>query len=289
MEFNPEDDAKRYAENMLAKYLDPDEAKNRRDQYKSYQESAHSLEDKKFCRKAIQDLDDYINSDELKEGKYPQGIDTLILETIEWRALIYAFENVDTKRDPFKEHIFYDQWLVGGTYAIFCILGKLVSRHNQDKSLRRLWTEVSHYIRRSGLCSKDEIEIIDNKMNLEKGHFTNQNSSTMRFRNKAIAHNESSPRVDWVEIDEDIKLLCRVWALITMWSSIGVFEPFRPSQQAFSGLDSIFTPVEIRALAEQRNIYIEKVKSWCTHSLVDNSMVSKRSPFLKISVSTEVH
>ena len=125
---------------------------------------------------------------------------------------------------------------------------------------------------------------------LEKSTFSSIScSSTMRFRNKAIAHNESSPRVDWVEIDEDIKLLCRIWSLISMWSSIGITEPFRPSQQAFSGLDSIFTPLEIRALSEQHNIYIEKVESWCTHSLVDNSKVSKRSPFRKISVSTEVH
>ncbi|HAU06331.1 MAG TPA: hypothetical protein DCS49_00905 [Gammaproteobacteria bacterium] len=289
MKFNSEDDAKKYADNIMIGHIQLHEAEHLIDRYKSYQESAHNLEDKEFWRRAIQDLDDHINSDELKEGKYPKGINTLIIEMIDWRAAMYAFQHAESSPKPFQEHAFYAQWFMGGTYVIFCILGKLVSKHSQDKSLRRLWTEVSHYIKCSGLCSKDEVEIIDNKMQRTEGHFTNQNSSMMRFRNKVIAHNEGYPIVKWVEIDEDIKLLCRIWALITMWSSIGITEPFRPSQQAFSGLDSIFTPLEIRALSEQHNIYIEKVESWCTHSLVDNSKVSKRSPFRKISVSTEVH
>ncbi|WP_417214736.1 hypothetical protein [Alcanivorax sp.] len=288
MEFDSEDDAKSYAISVTAKHLHPDDAQNRLDSYKTYQESAHSAEDKSYWEKEVRALDEYIQSDEFKNGEYPQGIDELILEIIEWRAAIYAFQNVDTEQDPFKEHAFYAQWLMGGTYTIFCILGKLVSKDNRDSSLRKLWSIVSGYVKNSGLCGEGENEIIEEKMHRTEGHFTNTNSRAMLFRNKVIAHNESSPKIQWVEIDKDIKLLCRIWALVTMWSSFGIIQPFRKSQQVFSGLESVFNPAEIKSLVEQRNVYLEKVESWCTHSLVDNSKVSERSPFGKISVSINI-
>lgn len=288
MEFDSEDDAKNYAVGITAKHLHPDDAQNQLDSYKSYHESAHSVEDKDYWEKEVRNLEKYINSDEFKNSEYPQGIDELIIELIEWRAAIYAFQNVDTEQDPFKEHAFYAQWLMGGTYTVFCILGKLVSKDNRDNSLRKLWPIVSDYVKNYGLCGEGETEKIEEKMHRTEGHFTNTNSRAMLFRNKFIAHNESSPKIEWVEIDKDIKLLCRIWALITMWSSFGIIQPFRKPQQAFSGLESVFTSTEIKFLIEQRNVYLEKVESWCTHSLVDNSKVSERSPFGKISVSIDI-
>ena len=77
-------------------------------------------------------------------------------------------------------------------------------------------------------------------------------------------------------------------ALITMWSSLGIIEPFRDPQRAFSGLEGIFDAAEIKALAEQRTKYLKKVEGWCTHSLVDNTKVSERSPFLKRSISIDI-
>ena len=270
MKFNSEDDAKNYAVSITAKRLHPDKAQNRLDEYKAYQESAHDLETKEYWKKEVHNLDEYINSVEFKNGEYPQGIDELILEMIEWRAAIYAFQNVDTKQNPFKEHVFYAQWLIGGTYTVFCILGKLVSKDPRDNTLRKLWPKVSEYVKHSGLCDEGEAEIIDEKI---QGHFTNDRSLAMLFRNKVIAHNESSPNVEWVEIDKDIKLLCRIWALITMWSSLTIIQPFRESSQVFSGLESVFTPAEIKSYIRQRNIYLNQVEGWCTHSLANNSKV----------------
>lgn len=288
MGFDSEDHAKDYAIGITAKHLHPDYVQNRLDSYRSYQESAISAEDKEYWGKEVRNLEEYINSDEFKNGEYPQGIDELMLEIIEWRAAIYAFQNVDTEQDPFKEHAFYAQWLMGGTYTVFCMLGKLVSKDRRDSSLRKLWPIVSDYVKRSGLCGEGEIEVIEEKMHRTEGHFTNTNSRAMFFRNKVIAHNESSPKMEWVEIDKDIKLLCRIWALITMWSSFGIIQPFRKSRQVFSGLESVFIPAEIKSLANQRDVYLEKVEGWCTHSLVDNSRVSERSPFGKISVSINI-
>lgn len=288
MEFKSEDDAKNYSIGITAKPLHPDDVENRISSYRSYSESAVDEENKKYWLNELDKLEEYVASDEYKNGEYSQGIDILILELIEWRASISAFQKIDNKNDPFTKHAFYAQWAMGGTYAVFCILGKLVSKDSRDNSLRKLWKMVSGYIENSGLCGNGEVELIFNKMHNTEGHFTNTNSRAMLFRNKVIAHNESSPKIEWVEVDEDIKLLCRIWSLITMWSSFGIIEPFRSDQQAFSGLESVYSSAEIKLLQEQRKQYIEKVKGWCTHSIVDGESVSERSPFGKISISMNI-
>jgi len=91
-------------------------------------------------------LKEWVDSGNFKNGHYPQGVDELIFELIEWQASIYAFQNVDTEKNPFLEHAFYAQWLMGGIYAIFCLIGKLVSKDQRDNSLRKLWNTVHNYI-----------------------------------------------------------------------------------------------------------------------------------------------
>lgn len=210
MEFKSEVDAKTYSLSVTARNLHPDDAQNMLESYKLYLKSAQSIEDKKFWENEIRVLNEYIQSDEFINGKYAQGVDELIFEIIEWRASIYAFQDVDTNHDPFLEHAFCAQWLMGGTYTVFCILGKLVSRDNRDSSLRKLWPLVSKYVNNSGLCGNGEFEIIEKKMHWSSEYFTNTNSRAMLYRNKAIAHNESSPKLQWVEVDRDLKLLCRI-------------------------------------------------------------------------------
>lgn len=289
MKFQSEDDAKNYSVDITSRLLRPEDAQKQLETYRSYYASAFTNEDKEYWLNELNRLKEYLNSSDFKRGKYPQGIDELIIELIEWRASIFAFQNVDTENDPFNEHAFYAQWLMGGAYVVFCILGKLVSKDNRDNSLRKLWENVSGYIENSGLCGNGEINAINEKMHRSNGHFTNNNSRAMLFRNKVIAHNESFPSLDWIEVDEDIKLLCRIWALITMWSSFGIIEPFKADALAFSGTESVFSTNEILLLQKQRRSYIDKIESWCTQNIVDGSKVSDRSPFGKISVSVKLH
>lgn len=204
---------------------------------------------------------------------------------IEWRAVIYAFQKVDTKNDPFKTHAFYAQWLVGGTYTIFCLLGKLVSKDQRDNSLRKHWDVVSGYIAHSGLCGETEIEFINSSMHRTQGKFANENSQAMKYRNKVIAHNESLPRMEWDELDKDIELISRMWSLITMWSSFGLTEPFRRAEHVFSGTESVFTNEEIRLLQEQRDNYLSMVKLWCTRCIKTGEQIVNRSPFGRFSIS----
>ncbi|WP_126454374.1 hypothetical protein [Sulfuriflexus mobilis] len=287
MEFISEEDAKNYCMGITTGHLSHEEIKNKIDSYNFYKENACSEEDKNHWEDEINKLKSWSNSNEFKNGDYPQGIDELILELIEWRASIYSFQNTDTERNPFKKYVFHAQWLTGGIYAIFCLIGKLVSKDPRDNSLRRLWNAVSGYIDSSGLCGEGELEQIEIKMHYSEGHFSNLNSKAMLYRNKVIAHNESSPRVEWYDVDKDIELLCRIWGLITMWSSLGVVEPFRKGEMVFSALDNVFTPRDIMALKNKREEYLDKVNKWCISSLIDGSTVSDRSPFVILSISSK--
>jgi hypothetical protein len=289
MEFSTEDDAKNYSVGVTCKHIHPEDINGRLGEYKSYLASA-SDEHKNYWQEEVNNLEGWINSDEFISGEYPRGIDELVLELIEWRAVIFAFQNVDIESDPFKRHAFYAQWLVGGTYTIFCLLGKLVSKDLRDNSLRKLWPMVSGYISDSGLCGNTEIDYINEKMHCTQGQFTNGNSQAMLYRNKVIAHNESLPRMEWEDLDKDIELISRMWSLVTMWSSLGLIEPFRKPEQIFSGTESVFSPEELSLLLEQREVYLTKVKSWSTKCIASGEQIVNRSPFgsFSMTITTEI-
>ena len=90
------------------------------------------------------------------------------------------------------------------------------------------------------------------------------------------------------EFHEDIELICRIWSLITMWSSFGIFQPYRNPEQVFSGLESVFSSEETRLLQQQRKEYLNMVEKWCTHSIVNGEKVSDRSPFGELSISIDI-
>lgn len=230
-------------------------------------------------------IEDWLASPRFKRGEYARGIDDLLLELIEWRAVKYAFQNVETENSPFRDHIFYSQWLIGGTYAVFALLGQLVSSHELDKSLRKLWREVSPFMARDGACTVEEVEFINQRM---CGHFTNECSKALMFRNKAIAHNEWCPRIEWTEIDKDLEILVRVWSLIVSWSSFGRFDPFRTSDQVFSGLESFFNTDELNRLKTKRQEYLARVFQWAITYLHNGQRDPGRGGFSKLSVTSSV-
>jgi hypothetical protein len=128
---------KNYAVEKTNRCLSHDETHRRLEVFRGFLSRAIHEEDKKIWRTQIDSLEDWLKCDKFKNGDFPRGIDELMLELIEWRALKYAFQNTETDQNPFKEHIFYLQWLVGGTYAVFSILGKLVGKDKQKTHLAR--------------------------------------------------------------------------------------------------------------------------------------------------------
>jgi hypothetical protein len=260
--FKDTNEAKEYTVNYTNKSKTLEQINSSMNFYKGMLEEAHSEESKKIWQDELNKLEDWKNSDDFKAGRYPQGIDELILELIEWRAVIYAFQQVNTERDPFKESGFFAQWYIGAVYGIFTIVGKLVSCDSRDKSLRKLWANISPIILSDGACTEAEVKFINEQIDYDSGRFTNNRSKVICFRNTLIAHNEAHPIVSWDDVDIEMSLLIRMWSLLVAWSSLGLFSPFRTSEQAFLGLESFFQPSEIEALKKERELFLEKVKTW---------------------------
>jgi len=236
----------------------------------------------------ISRIEEWLASARFQRGEYSRGVDDLLLELIEWRALKFAFQNVKTERSPFNDHVFYSQWLVGGTYAVFALLGQLVSKDDRDDSLRKLWGDVSPFIASDGACTTEEFDCINQKLQEKTGHFTNVNSKALMFRNKVIAHNEWSPTIKWSEIDKDIEILVRIWSLIASWSSFGRFEPFRTGDQAFSGLDPFFSAEELKQLKAKRQEYLGRVYQWAVNHLHNGQRDPGRGGFSRLSVTSTI-
>jgi hypothetical protein len=247
--------------------------------------AARDQESQGVWKKQADDLAAWMESDEYKSGNFPQSVDQLMLELVEWRAMISAFDGVETEKSPFKEHIFFSQWFVGAAYAVFSIFGKLA---RGDNSLKTVWDQVVTFIAQDGACPADEIAEIKKRLHDKDGQFTNKNSQSLIFRNKVISHNEKSMGFIWAEIDDEIRVLIRIWSLLVSWSSFGIIEPFRTGEQAFSGLEVFFGPAEIAALKAKRTAYIERAKTWCRMCLHNDEIDPGRTAFATITVTSQV-
>lgn len=286
--FKNVNEAKEYIVNYTNKSITLEEINSSMNFYKKMLEEAHNDESKKIWQDKLDKLEICKNSAAFKEGKYPQGIDELILELIEWRAVIYAFQHVNTVRDPFKESGFFAQWYIGAVYGIFTIIGKLISCDRRDKSLRKLWTDISSNMLSDGACTEAEVAFINEQIDYNSGRFTNNRSKVICFRNTLIAHNEAHPIVSWDDVDIEMSLLIRMWSLLVAWSSFGLFSPFRTSEQAFLGLESFFQPLEIEALKKERELFLEKVKTWSNCYVHSGEKDIGRGAFSSVSVKTTI-
>lgn len=233
----------------------------------------------------IENLKTWLDSDALKSGNYPQAIDTLIIELIEWRAMFYAFQETDLNHSAFSNSIFFQQWKVGGVYAMYSHLGKLVSSDLRDHSLRRLWLDIEKFI--SPHVETSEMEHISSCFMKKAKRFEREQSNSMLFRHTVIAHNERSAGANLKDLDNDIKLLIRAWSVVSIWVDHPMLFPWRDSKQALGILENFYNPKEISLLRDKRQEYIDKTTEWCVTNLVTKDKTSK-SPFGRMSVSIDV-
>ncbi|MCY9856267.1 hypothetical protein, partial [Vibrio mediterranei] len=243
---------------------------------------------KKLWKSEVEKLELWKSSDDFKNGNFPQGIDELILEVVEWRATQFAFQTVETKGQPFRESGFLAQWYLGSVYGVFTIIGKLISKDSRDNSLRKLWDDVSPIMLNDGACTQAEVDYINQEMHRNRGRFTNDNSSVLRFRNKLIAHNEASPIVKWDEVDCELSLLIRMWSLLVAWSSFGLCQPFRTNEQAFMCIESCFLDSELSLLKRARQSYLDKVESWSKNYAHNGELDTGRGAFSTLSVEVSI-
>lgn len=288
MEFNTIDEAKEYVVSLTNKARTIENVDSAISYYQEMVDSAHREDSRNLWLSELDKLNEWKNSDDFKNGNYPQGIDDLIIELVEWRSVIYAFQNVDTKREPFKESGFYAQWYVGGIYGVFSIFGKLLSKDKRDNSLRKLWEDISPIMLSEGACTKPEADCINAALDVKSGRFTNENSQALLFRNKLISHNEAMPVVKWDEVDKDFAFLIRIWSLLVSWSSFGLFQPFRTGDQAFLGVESMFDHSEIANLKAKRQEYLKMVKKWSASYVHTGEADSGRGAFSSLSVKVSI-
>lgn len=254
----------------------------------TFEKSIATEEAQAVWQKQIKKIEDWQSSTDFKNGNFPHGINELILELVEWRALIFSLQNTETEKNPIGEHFFLEQWLIGGTYAIFSLLGKLTSKDRRDNSLRNLWIKMYLFIELEEACTKVEIDYINNIFNEKNGYFTNQKSQALHFRNTVISHNEKNLTIEWEVIDKDIEILVRIWSILVSWCTWGLVEPFRKSEHTFSGLEYFFSHQDIEKLTENRKKYFDLVYKWSVTYLYNGERDPANGAFIKIVVTSSV-
>ncbi|MDG0801618.1 hypothetical protein [Pectobacterium polaris] len=288
MRFNTIDEAKEYVVLLTNKARTIESIDSTIIYYQEMVDSLHNKESRNLWLSELDKINEWKNNDDFRNGNYPQGIDDLILELVEWRSVIYAFQHVDTKRKPFNESGFYAQWYVGAIYGVFTIFGKLLSKDTRDNSLRKLWGIISPIMLSEGACTKLETDFINSALDVRSGRFTNENSQALLFRNKLISHNEAMLVVKWDEVDKDFAFLIRMWSLLVSWSSFGLFQPFRAGEQVFQGVESMFDRTEITNLKAKREEYLSMVKKWSISYAHTNSIDLGRGAFSSLSAKVSI-
>lgn len=278
------DQAKEYACAYSARSLSEAELLQRIEGAKRALENPFDEESRAYWSRELNQLEQWSESEEFKEGKHPQGIDEIFLELIEWRAMFYAFQDSETSSTLFRNNIFFQQWRVGGIYVMFARLGKLLSSDKRDRSLRHLWGVVSEFIDND--IGGVEIRHLSNQFG-EEGRLTSKNSKALEFRNKVVAHNERSHGINLTDLDKDLQLIARVWSIIVTWSSFGIVLPWRENEAAFQGLEHFFGQEEMSSLKSRRQQYLAQVEEWCRTNVV-TSKIEQRSPFTTISVKVAI-
>ncbi|MFJ7313434.1 hypothetical protein ACIQVE_11790 [Pseudomonas sp. NPDC098747] len=257
-------EAKEFCNNKTNSRLTEEGALEKIKQLEEYLSNDPSEHSKLLFEEWIQEIKNWIESDERKKGEYPQGIDQIILDIIEVRAFIYALQQTPSTQLRLQNSFFWQQWLIGSAHTIIVGIGKLVSTDARDNSLANLWKEIGGWIKEDGACDIDEARFIDDSFKRKTGYFDNSNSKAFNYRNKSIAHNEHSPEITWNDLDPDLKILVRAWSLLVAWSSFGILNPFKRNQEIFNGLESFFSTEEISKLGSERNSYLSMVKDWST-------------------------
>lgn len=119
MEFNTINEAKEYVVSLTNKARTIENIDSAISYYQEMVDSSHSEGSRNLWLSELNELIEWKNSDDFKNGNYPQGIDDLILELVEWRSVIYSFQNVDTKRDRLKKADFMRNGMLGESMGYF--------------------------------------------------------------------------------------------------------------------------------------------------------------------------
>lgn len=268
-----------------SRYHTGEEAQAALSNYRSYLERAETEDQRTLWGEKVAGLEKWLSSEEFRTGEYPQGLDELVLDLVDWRSMIFSFQNVDLQDQRFTSSRVFAQWQSGAAYAVACILGKLVSRDARDNSLVNVWEQVAPFMIKDHCCTQEEADEIARQLQRRVGYFTNQNSKAMLLRNKMIAHNESSPRVVWEDLDRDIEILARIWALLVGFCSFGILFPFPSPEKAFDGLSGAISPIEIRSLQKCRAEFLQRFKIWTQTNLATAELDSRPRAFAEISFS----
>ncbi|MCU4122391.1 hypothetical protein, partial [Variovorax sp. N23] len=277
--------AKQYVLKATSQYLSSDEVRDQLEHYKRLSErmKADAIVHQTIVAQ-IEGLTRWSQSQAFQDGAYAQGIDSLMLDLVELRAMVYALQHVTLERDPFKEYVFHAQWLVGCAYSMCAILGKLVSKDQRDNSLRRVWDLTEKFLVDTEGCTASEAACIDGNFATNFGSSRTQ-SRALQVRNKVIAHNEMSLSLLWSDFDAEIRILGRVWTLLVRWCCGGILTPFRDADAVFIGLRKEIQIEELQQLKVQRARYLSDFHAWCTQYMDTGRPDPGPGPYAQISIS----
>lgn len=196
-----------------------------------------------------------------------KGIDVMMIDMIQFRAMIYAFKSLEGNH-AFIQTVFFKTWQVGITYAIYSLFGKLADKQQDVSSLKKSWDEAYE----NPSFPKDSNTKSLNAWFKKLGRNTSQ---TIAYRHLVIAHNAEEgkyePSYDWTnynwnKFDTDFKQLVNAWGVLSKFSGTLLALPFASGKETFNELNFIFKPHDMQVLAKKYDKFIVELCKNCNFS-----------------------
>lgn len=270
------EEVKRSLMDALCIVMTKEELVVRINDYEKYASQESCQKQKAQWHKSAAACRELLNDEDYLSGNYPQSLDKLILDLVEWRALTEAMQKAVQVDSTLGGSPFFCMWFTGAGYSAIATFGKLASNsQNEPRSILKLWHCSEHYLVEDGIVSEVERVEISKKVSIFKGR--NLESSVLHNRNKAFMHNEHMGNLTWEKFDEEFRVVARIWSLLTQWTG-PIFMPFAHKNQLTNGMERFLDSAAIQQCKNAADLYIKSFEDWCITSLVDNEPDGK-TPF----------
>jgi hypothetical protein len=210
----------------------------------------------------------------------------LVLELMQWRAMIEGFKELITVLPNVGQHPFFKYWWAGSNYGVTTLLSKLASNDLEEHaSLLKLWAHANGFLVEDKIITGDEyLEINRRMMAFQKLPivipFLLQHGSNL------ATFTEPTDTFVWEEFDTELALLARIWSLLIQWSG-NIPLSLTSDTELTKGLDQFLNRELVTHLQHGIEHYLHDFESWCTTSIATNERCDY-TPFAFIEGKAEV-
>lgn len=204
----------------------------------------------------------------LEHGNYKLGIDRLMFQLIEKRAVVFALMSTSTTTNGFINQDVILRWVTNAMCSVFSAIATLNNMQAKDMSLRHLWNTVRPFLTLDAPPAMEELRAIEQQFEMGRGYPNIEEHLALLSIPQGLWPTPGDTKI-WEAIDMHIQIWVRVWAIMGTWSESNSNITMEPASVAFMTTGIPPTSKEFYALKVMYDEYMSRVQAWRQTRLQD--------------------